>query len=119
MSLASVRRLSVCPSICPRPSSVCLSIRLSVNIFLSAQKLEYLLEYFDDTSQLCRTGHDDVEQVMMMCHIQKMCLASVRQVSFRSRNKKLKTFLANVLPDAPVSRIVLSVRKHFPVRTIT
>ena len=29
--------------------------------------------------------------------------------TFQSRNKKLKTFLANVLPDAPVSRIVLPV----------
>ena len=29
--------------------------------------------------------------------------------TFRSGNKKLKTFLANVLPDAPVSRIVLPV----------
>ena len=31
-----------------------------VNIFVSALKLEYALECFDDTSQLCRTGHDDV-----------------------------------------------------------
>ena len=45
MSLGSVRRLSVPPS---------------VNLFVSAQLLEYRSEYFDDTSQLCRTGHDDV-----------------------------------------------------------
>ena len=34
---------------------------LSVNIFESAPKLEY----FDDTSQLCRTGHDDVSHTKM------------------------------------------------------
>ena len=33
------------------------SVRPYVNIFVSAQ---YRLEYFDDTSQLCRTGHDDM-----------------------------------------------------------
>ena len=36
------------------------SVRPSVNIFVSALLLEYRLEYFDDTSQLRRTGHDDV-----------------------------------------------------------
>ena len=29
------------------------------------QQLEYALEYFDDTSQLCRTGHDDVSRTRM------------------------------------------------------
>ena len=53
MSLASVRRLSVRPP---------------VNIFVYAQKLEYRLEYFDDTSQL----YFSVIQVMTICHIQKM-----------------------------------------------
>ena len=47
MSLASVRRLSVRPY---------------VNIFVSAQ---YCLEYFDDTSQLCRTDHDDMSRTNM------------------------------------------------------
>ena len=50
MSLASIRRPSVHPS---------------VNIFVSAQYREYCLEYFDDTSQLCRTGHDDVAHTKM------------------------------------------------------
>ena len=44
-----------------RPSSV----RPSVNIFVSAQQLEFPLEYFDDTSQLCRTGHDDVSRTKL------------------------------------------------------
>ena len=50
MSLGSLRHLSVRPS---------------VNIFLSAQELEYHMEYFDDTSRLCRTGHDDVSRTKM------------------------------------------------------
>ena len=29
------------------------------------QQREYTLEYFDDTSQLCRTGHDDVSHTRM------------------------------------------------------
>ena len=32
---------------------------------MSALKLEYLLEYNHDTSQLCRTGHDDVLHTRM------------------------------------------------------
>ena len=41
-------------------------IRLSsVNIFESSPKLEHRLEYFDDTSQLCRTGHDDMLHTKM------------------------------------------------------
>ena len=42
-----------------RPSVVC----PSVNIFVSAQWLEYCLKYFDDTSQLCRSGHDDMSHI--------------------------------------------------------
>ena len=49
MSLASVH-----PSVCT-----------SVNIFVSALELENRLEYFDDTSQLGRTGHDDVLRIRM------------------------------------------------------
>ena len=52
MSLASVR-----PSV--RPPSV-------RKHFLSALYLEYPLEYFHDTSQLCRTGHDDVSRTRMV-----------------------------------------------------
>ena len=37
----------------------------SVNIFVFALKLENHLEYFDDTSQLCRTGHDNVLRTEM------------------------------------------------------
>ena len=44
-----------------RPSSV----HPSINIFVSNQNLEYPLEYFDDTSQLCRTGHDEVSRTKM------------------------------------------------------
>ena len=40
----------------------------SVNIFLSSLKLENGLEYFDDTSQLCRSGHDDVSRTRMSAH---------------------------------------------------
>ena len=36
------------------------SVCLSINILVSALELEYSLEYFDDTSHLCRTGHDTV-----------------------------------------------------------
>ena len=54
MSLASVSRLSVRPY-----------VRLSVNIFVSAQSLLYRVEYFDDTSQLCRVGHNDVSRIEM------------------------------------------------------
>ena len=35
---------------------------------VSAQYFEYHLEYFDDTSQLCRTGHDDVSRTKMRAH---------------------------------------------------
>ena len=34
-----------------------------VNVFVSAQYLEYRLEYFDDTSELCRIGHDDLSRI--------------------------------------------------------
>ena len=54
MSLVSVRRLSIRPSELP-----------SVNIFVYAQKLKYRLKYFDDTSQFCRTGHDDMSRTKM------------------------------------------------------
>ena len=50
MSLTSVR-LSVRPTIRP-----------SVNIFVPDLLLEYRLEYFNDTSQLCRTGHANVSR---------------------------------------------------------
>ena len=33
--------------------------------FVSALQLEYPLEYNHDTSQLCRTGHDDVSRTRM------------------------------------------------------
>ena len=33
--------------------------------FCVRSKLEYRLEYFDDTLQLCRTGHDDVSRTKM------------------------------------------------------
>ena len=50
MSLASA---AVCPSIC-----------LSINIFIPLYT-SYRSEYFDDTSQLCRTGHDVVSRTKM------------------------------------------------------
>ena len=46
-------------------SSVRPSLHPSVNILVSAQYLDYPLEYFDDTSQLCRTGHDNVSHTKM------------------------------------------------------
>ena len=36
------------------------SVRKSINVSVSALQLEYRSEYFDDTSLICRTGHDDV-----------------------------------------------------------
>ena len=45
-----------------RPSVRLSRPRPSVNTFLSALYHEYPLEYFHDTSQLCRTGHDNVSR---------------------------------------------------------
>ena len=52
MNLTSVRRLSVRTSV-------------PVNMFVSALLLDYRSGYFDDTSHLCRTGHDDVSRTEM------------------------------------------------------
>ena len=38
---------------------------LCLCIFLSGLQLEYPLEYNHDTSQLCRTGHDDMSHTRM------------------------------------------------------
>ena len=54
MSLASVRRPSV-----RKHFRVCLLT-------------EYRLEYFNDTSQLCRTGHDDVSRTKMRALVLKL-----------------------------------------------
>ena len=35
-------------------------VRLSINIVLSAQWLEYHLEYFHNTAELCKTGYHSV-----------------------------------------------------------
>ena len=54
--LKTVRRLFI-----PRPKgSGAIAMSLASVRFVSALSLENRLEYFDDTLQLCRTGHNDV-----------------------------------------------------------
>ena len=56
----------VCPFLSPdrkvRGYSDKPGVRPSVNNFVSALYLENRSEYFNDTLQLCRTGHDNVSR---------------------------------------------------------